>query len=46
MRCRVGLAPDLTDLLAADIHRRHPDRLTDITVLLGPDDAFGATSRT
>lgn len=43
--CSVGLAPGLTNLLAADIDRRHPDpRPIDITLLLGLGDAYGAAS--
>jgi hypothetical protein len=42
----VGLAPGLTNLLAADVHRRETDdRPIDITVLLGLGDDYGAAAR-
>jgi hypothetical protein len=44
--CSVGLAPGLTNLLAADLHRRYPGvQPIDVTCLLGLGDEYGDASR-
>ena len=44
--CSVGLAPGLTNLLAADLHRRYPGtRPIEVTALLGLGDDYGAASQ-
>ncbi len=44
--CSVGLSPGLTNLLAVDLHRRHPGgQPIDVTVLLGLGDDYGDASR-
>jgi len=44
--CSVGLAPGLTNLLAADLHRRYPGvQPIEVTVLLGLGDEYGDASR-
>ncbi|WP_232662670.1 NAD-dependent epimerase/dehydratase family protein [Pseudonocardia sp. TRM90224] len=40
----VGLAPGLTNLLAAQLHRERPARRIDVAVLLGTGDAHGAAA--
>ncbi|MEJ3657482.1 NAD-dependent epimerase/dehydratase family protein [Actinomycetes bacterium KLBMP 9759] len=40
----VGLAPGLTNLLAAELHRERPARRIDVAVLLGTGDAHGAAA--
>jgi saccharopine dehydrogenase-like NADP-dependent oxidoreductase len=40
----VGLAPGLTNLLAADLHARQPTAGIDLAVLLGAGDAHGAAA--